>query len=138
MVKARVVVAGEARGPLLVSRQPISFWGGVRAQTGDLIDRRHDRCGENVVGKVFAFPYEKGSSTSSAILLEAVRLAKAPAALIVTKTPPVLALGSIIARELYGRAVPIVAVSEEVFAGLEDGMDATVHADGVLQLEHGA
>src|SRR5208283_1507445 len=100
MVRAKVIVAGQARGRLLVSRDPISFWGGVRAQTGDLIDKRHDRCGENIAGKVFAFPYEKGSSTSSAVLLEAVRLGTAPAALIVTKTPPVLALGSIIAREL--------------------------------------
>ena len=133
-----MVVAGEARGRLLVSREPISFWGGVRAQTGDLIDRRHDRCGENIAGRVFAFPYEKGSSTASAILLEAVRRGTAPAALIVTKTPPILALGSIIARELYGRAVPILCVSPEEFERLEDGMVVSVGLAGELELEPGA
>ena len=132
-MKAKVVVAGEAQGELLVSRQAISFWGGLRAQTGELIDRRHDRCGENIAGKVFAFPYEKGSSTGSAILLESVRVGKAPAALILTKTPPVLALGSIIARELYGHAVPILVVSEEEFAKLEDGAVATAAKDGGLE-----
>ena len=137
-MRAKVVVAGEARGLLLVSRAPISFWGGVRTQTGELIDKRHDRCGENIAGRVFAFPYEKGSSTASAILLEAVRIGTAPAALIVLKTPPILALGSIVARELYGHAVPIVVVSEEVFATLRDGMLASISADGGLQLEPGS
>ena len=63
---ARPIVAGSAEGVAVVSKEALSFWGGVCPRTGKIIDRRHDQAGTVVAGKVFVFPQGKGSSTSSA------------------------------------------------------------------------
>jgi predicted aconitase with swiveling domain len=128
------VVAGPAEGVAVVSRQPLSLWGGLDPATGRLIDRRHDRCGELVTGKVFVFPHGKGSSTASAILLEAVRAGTAPAAIVNRATSPILALGSIVADELYGRSVPIVVLPDEAFDAIADGDRLAVEPDGTVTI----
>lgn len=131
-LRGRAVIAGAAEGAALVSRQPISLWGGLDPETGVLIDERHDRCGEVVTGRVFVFPHGKGSSTASAILLEAVRRGTAPAAIINRRVSPILALGSIVADEMYGRSVPIVVLSDEAFDAIADGDQLAVEPDGTV------
>ena len=124
------MVAGAAEGAALVSAQPISLWGGLDAATGELIDRRHDRLGEVVTGRVFVFPHGKGSSTASAVLLEAIRRGTAPAAIVNRRLSPILALGSIVADELYGRSVPIVVLPDEAFEAIGEGDRVAVSPDG--------
>ncbi len=135
-MQGRAVVAGQATGEAVVSAQPISLWGGLDAKTGEVIDRRHDCSGRTVTGRVFVYPWGKGSSTASAILLESVRLGKAPAAIINRATDPMAALGSIIADELYGRCVPIVVLGEEDFRSLRDGDRLSISPDGVVTVEN--
>jgi len=135
VLRGRAVVAGAASGEAVVSSQPISLWGGLDAKTGEVIDRRHDCSGRMVTGKVFVFPWGKGSSTGSAILLESIRLGKAPAAIINRATDPIAAMGSIIADELYGRPVPIVVLKEDDFRTIADGDKLTVGPDGAVTVE---
>lgn len=135
VMTGRVVVAGSAQGRALVSREPLSLWGGLNAHTGEIIDRRHERSGEIVTGKVFVFPQGRGSSTASAILLESVRVGKAPAAIINVQVDPILALGSIIADELYHRPVPIVVLSPEDFHAIKDGDEVWIQPDGTVQID---
>ncbi len=118
----------------VVSRMPLSFWGGLDPATGRITDRLHDRFGEVVAGRVFAFPTGKGSSTASAVLLESVRLGTAPAAIINSSLDPILALGAIVADELYGRFPPVVVVPEEAFAALADGDEVAVEPDGTVEV----
>jgi len=59
VLSGRSVVSGSATGVAVVSSQPISFWGDVDPQTGEGIDRWHERCGEVIIEKVFVFPREK-------------------------------------------------------------------------------
>ena len=80
VVRGRPVIPGSARGIALVSKQPLSFWGGLSSSTGEIIDRRHERCGATVTGRVFVFPRGKGSSTGSAVLLQSIKSGTAPAA----------------------------------------------------------
>ena len=87
------VVAGSAKGTALVSNEPLSFWGGLDPNTGEIIDRRHELSGSNAAGKIFVFPQGRGSSTSSGTLLESIRAGVAPAAIINLRTDPILALG---------------------------------------------
>jgi predicted aconitase with swiveling domain len=136
----RALVAGSAEGAALVSARPISLWGALDPNTGELIDRRHDRCGEAVTGKVFVFPSGKGSSTGSAILLESIRAGTAPAAIVTARPDPIAALGAIVADELYHRTVPIVVLAEEDFASIQDGDFLTVRPDGTVEVnrEQGA
>ncbi len=132
LAKGRPIVPGEARGRLLVCNTPLSVWGGIDPTTGDIIDRRHDRFGECVSGVILALPSEKGSSTGSAVLLELIRVGKAPAAIITCHLAPIIALGSIIAGQLYGDTIPIVLISEEDYQALPDGQDVHATADEVF------
>ena len=50
--RGRVLVAGEAAGPLLRLAAPISFWGGVDAGTGRIADPRHPDHGTSIAGSV--------------------------------------------------------------------------------------
>ena len=128
----RPVVAGSAEGTALVTKQPISFWGGINPRTGEITDRRHERSGAIVTGRVFVFPHGKGSSTASAILMEAVKAGTAPAAIINFKVAPILALGAIIAEELYHRTVPIVVLAQEDFDAIGEGDHVRVEPDGTI------
>jgi len=134
-LSGRAVIPGKATGTVLVSRVPISLWGGIDPETGRIIDPHHDRCGASIVGRVFVFPGEKGSSTGSAVLLELVRRELAPAAFITSSLTPVAALGSIVAEELYGRTIPIVLISPDAMQKLQEGDRLSVRADGMLQVD---
>ncbi|MHA2603152.1 MAG: aconitase X swivel domain-containing protein, partial [Candidatus Thorarchaeota archaeon SMTZ1-83] len=87
-------------------------WGGFDPKTGTITERNHELKGQNVTGTVFVFPTGKGSSTTSAILLESVRCGTAPAAIVNLKTEPILVIGAIIAERLYDRVIPIVDTPE--------------------------
>ena len=130
ILSGRPVVAGSAEGTALVSREPISFWGGVSPRTGEIIDRRHERAGAIVAGRVFVFPQGKGSSTSSATLMEGIKTGIAPAAIINLKVDPILALGSIVSDELYNRAMPIVVLDDKDFYSIKEDDYLTIESDG--------
>ena len=132
----RAVVCGEAKGQLLFSDAPLSFWGGYDAATGEIIDRRHPLSGQIAAGRVLAIPFTKGSSTTTAVFLEAVRAGTAPAAILTAGTDAFLALASIVAEEMYGRPVPIVALAPEDFAALTASRQADVRGDGSVLLEY--
>ena len=129
------VISGAASGKLLISHEPLSFWGGYDAATGEIIDRRHSLSGHNAAGCVLALPGARGSSTGSQVLLEAIRAGTAPAALITTESDFFFALASVIADELYGKPLPLIALSEAEFAQLHNGVWVVVHADGVVEVD---
>jgi hypothetical protein len=108
MPENRTLVAGSAEGEVLVLEEPLSFWGGIDPVTGRVIDVHHPQLGANVAGKILVMPSGRGSSSSSSVLAEAIRAGKAPAAIVLAEPDPILALGAIVARELYGEAVPVV------------------------------
>jgi len=126
------VVAGSAEGCALVSNEPLSFWGGLCPETGEIIDRRHELSGAVITDRVFVFPRGKGSSTASAVLLEAIRAGVAPAAIINLKVDPILALGSIVADELYHQVMPIVVLAEEDFFAIKKDDYITISPDGTV------
>ena len=126
----KVVVAGSAKGQALVSKEALSFWGGICPHTGRIIDQRHELTGINAAGKVFVFPQGRGSSTSSATFAETIRKGVAPAAIINLKVDPILALGNIVADELYHRSIPMVVLKEEDFHSIKQGDYLTLQPDG--------
>jgi len=126
MTEARTLVAGQARGPALVLDEPLSFWGGVDPATGDIVDVHHPQHDENVAGRVLVMPSGRGSSSSSTVLAESIRAGTAPVAIVLFEPDPILALGAIVARELYGRTIPVVVAQEP---GVRDGESVTVRAD---------
>ena len=134
IVQGEIVVAGAAAGRLIVSPAPLSFWGGYDAATGEVIDRRHPLSGQRLAGHILALPWTRGSSTTTAVLLEAVRLHQAPAAIVLPKVDSFIALASIVAGELYGRAFPVLVIAAAAALGDCDGLPAEIDAGGVVRL----
>src|SRR4026207_199903 len=97
IITGKPIIAGSARGQALVSQEPLSFWGGYDWKTGEIIDRRHPLSGSNAKGKILAIPFTRGSSTTTAVLLESIRAGTAPAALLTTDVDFFFALASVVA-----------------------------------------
>jgi predicted aconitase with swiveling domain len=130
MITGRAIVAGGAEGEALVTRDALSFWGGYDFKTGEIIDRHHPLAGVRAGGKILAVPFSKGSSTTTAVLLEAVRAGTAPAAIITTGTDSFFALASIVADRMYGRSFPVIALDAEDFASLRTGEHLAISHSG--------
>lgn len=135
IVQGRAVVAGAAQGDLLVSGEALSLWGGYDARSGEIIDRRHPLSGQVASGKILALPASRGSSTTTAVLLEAVRSGSAPAALITRGVDSFFALASLVAVELYGSGLPVVALTAEDFDKLPLAGKAVIDMDGTIEIE---
>jgi uncharacterized protein len=103
----RFLVAGEASGPALVLAAPLSLWGGVAVETGEIIDRSHPDLGKSVRGRILIMTCGKGSSSSSSVLAETIRRQTGPAGILLARADPILTVGAIVAEKLYGLACPI-------------------------------
>jgi len=134
LIQGRVLVAGEVGGEALVGHDPLSFWGGYDQFSGEIIDRRHSLAGEMAAGKILAVPSTKGSSTTTAVLLEAVRQGNGPAAVLTTGVDTFLALASIVADEMYGKPFPVIGLTPEDFASLETGERLVISRDGSIEV----
>jgi predicted aconitase with swiveling domain len=128
----KVVMAGRASGLALVSNEPLSFWGGFDWKSGEITDQRHPLAGSNARGRVLGVPATRGSSTTTAVLLEAIRAGTAPAAIITTGIDFFFALASVVATELYARSIPLIALSEADFGSLRTGDHIDVEEDGTV------
>ena len=129
VVPARRLIGGRAEGEALATAHPLTFWGGVDPATGLVIEAQHELRGQTVTGKVLVFPRGAGSSSGCGVLMEMLRRGNHPAAIINIETEAVLALGPIIARELYGRSFPIVTVKPAHFARLKTSDRLIVDTD---------
>ncbi len=107
---------------------PLSFWGGVDPSTGALIDTHHPQRGSVVTGRVLVMPSGRGSSSSSYVLAEAIRAGTAPAAILLGEEDGIVALGAIVAAELYGTPIPVVVLDAEGYAAIADGVEVEVNA----------
>lgn len=129
------VVSGIAEGPAMVTNQSISFWGGVDPHSGRIHDPNHELTGRSVTGTILVFPHGKGSSTGSLMMLELIRVGKAPAAIVTVRTEPILATGPIVSRYVYGRTVPMMTITPETFQAIPDGRWLQVNAtEGMICL----
>jgi len=97
-LRGRAIWRGWARGEALVSSQPISFYGGVDPETGKIVERGHKLEGKSIAGKILAFPYGKGSTVGSYIILRLKRRGVAPKAIVNLRCEPIIAVGAIIAE----------------------------------------
>ena len=128
--RVRVLVAGAASGEALVLDEPLSFWGGVDPSDGRIIDRHHPQHGEIVHGKVLVMPSGRGSSSSSSVLAETLRAGTGPVAILLAESDPIVALGSVVAGELYGDSIPVLVVDRFVYEGITAGQVFRIEPDG--------
>jgi predicted aconitase with swiveling domain len=130
VIAGRAIVPGEAEGIALVTSDALSFWGGYDFTTGTIIDAHHPLVGVRAAGRILAVPFSKGSSTTTAVLLEAVRAGTAPAAILTTGVDSFFALASIVADVMYGKSFPVVALKSADFESLVSGEFLRVDGHG--------
>ena len=130
VIAGRAIVSGEAEGFALVTSEALSFWGGYDFHTGTIIDAHHPLVGVRAAGSILAVPFSKGSSTTTAVLLESVRAGTAPAAILTTGVDSFFALASIVADVMYGKSFPVVALEPDDFASLVSGERLAIERSG--------
>ena len=108
MSEVRVLVDGNATAEVLRLDEPLSFWGGVDPESGDIIEQRHPQFGESVAGKLIAMPAGRGSSSASSVLAEVLRRGCGPVGIVLEAGDGILVVGALVARELYDVQCPIV------------------------------
>src|SRR3990172_1792543 len=102
------------------------MWGGLDPVSGAIIDARHPQVGEVVTGRVLVMPGGRGSSSSSSVLAEAIRLGTSPAAIVLSTPDDIVLIGAIVAEELYGITCPVVVADPALFDRLKSGMELEV------------
>lgn len=135
IIQAQVFVAGEANGEVLRLTVPLSFWGGLNPETGEIIDRHHPASGQNIAGRVLVMPMGRGSSSASSVLLEAVRQHVAPAAIITLQMDGILVLGAVVAQEIYNVNLPVLVADESDYTRLESGVHLHISLDGQIVIQ---
>jgi hypothetical protein len=95
-MKGKVISPGKVKGIALVSREPLSFYGGVDAKTGMVIEEGHELKGECVKDKILVFPKGKGSTVGSYIIYGLKKNGVAPKAIVNEETETIVATGVIL------------------------------------------
>ena len=120
-MEATTLVQGRAAGPALVLEEPLSFWGGIDPASGQIVEASHPQRGEVVKGRILVLPAGRGSSSSATVLAESLRLGTGPAGIVLGEPDEILAIGAIVAAELYGIAIPVVVAAPSEFGSVRNG-----------------
>ncbi|MBM3546895.1 MAG: DUF126 domain-containing protein [Alphaproteobacteria bacterium] len=131
-LSGEMLVAGKGTGTILRVDHALSFWGGVDPKTARITDPRHPRHNECLTGRVVALAELRGSSSSSAVLLELIHAKIAPAAILLRDTDAILALGALVAREMGYGDLAMLKMSRDDFALLVEGRHAHVEGPRVV------
>jgi predicted aconitase with swiveling domain len=91
ILKCRKVVSGVAEGEAVVTKEPVSFLGGVNPDKGMVVERGHEAEGQVITGKIFVFPHGKGSTDYAMS-----KRKTAPNGMINVQAEPIIASGAAI------------------------------------------
>jgi len=103
VLTGRKIVKGKAKGEAVVTKEAISFNGGVDNMTGIVTEPGHELEGVNIAGKVLVFLTGQGSTGGSYRIYDMVSRGTAPVAFVQVIPEGVTTIGAIIAD------IPIVA-----------------------------
>ncbi len=115
-IPAVTLVQGRADGLTFVLEEPLSFWGGLDAASGQIIDRWHPQKGQSISGQILIMTAGRGSSSGSSVLAEAIRLGTGPAGIVLLTRDAIVTVGAMIASELYSTQCPVVLVQPADFS----------------------
>lgn len=97
-LRGRKICRGRAEGEALVSKEAISFFGGVDPDTGRIVEKGHPLEGKEVTGKILVFPRGKGSTVGPYTIYRLKKNGKAPAAIVNKECETIVAVGVIISE----------------------------------------
>ena len=126
-----ILVQASAKGQVLYCQEGLSFWGGVDANLGVIIDIHHPHYGTSVAGRVLLMPTSRGSCSGSGVLLQLARNGNAPAVLVFRETEDILTLGSMIASQLFDQPIAVVRLPPTEFTALSTALNASVSGNSL-------
>ncbi len=122
-MKGRIINKGKISGHALVTKDPISFYGGVDPETGKIADKDNELDGVSIKDKILVFPYGKGSTVGPYTIYQLKKLGNAPKAMVNTECETIVAVGCIISD--------IPAVDKVDITKIKTGDKVTVDGDTV-------
>lgn len=130
IINCRKISKGITSGEVIMTRDSLSFLGGVNPDTGEIIDSKHPLFGKNIKNKILVIPSGKGSTVGSYVLYQMAKNSTAPSAVVAIEGEPIIATGAIMA------GIPMVDHPEvDIFDLLHDGQIVEVNADeGYLKI----
>lgn len=96
-MKGRTIYPGIVEGEAIVSSEPIGFYGGIDAKTGEVIEKGHELEGQNVKDRILVFPTGKGSTVGSYVIYGLKKNGVGPRAIVNKETETIVATGVILA-----------------------------------------
>ncbi len=124
VIKGRRISRGIAEGEVLLSSDPISFYGGVDPATGAVTEVGHCLQGKTLAGKILVFPNGKGSTVGSYTLYRMKRTGVAPLAIVNQDCETIVAVGAIISE------IPLVdKLESDPLSFLRNGQRVRVNGD---------
>ena len=97
-LKGRKVYKGIAEAEAIVTKDGISFYGGVDPDTGKVVEVGHELEGQTITGKVLVFPTGKGSTVGSYTIYRMKKNNTAPVAIVNKEIDTIIAVGCIISE----------------------------------------
>ncbi len=127
IIKCRKIAKGHVKGDVILTRDSISFLGGVDPESGCIIDPNHELYRKKINGKILVIPSGKGSTVGSYVIYQMARNKTAPLAIIASEAEPIIATGAIMAD------IPMVDRPEvDLLNILKEGDLVEVDADNGL------
>ncbi len=129
LLKGRGISKGVAEGEVLLSPEPISFFGGIDPTTGIITEVGHFLQGKSVAGRILVFPHGKGSTVGSYTLYRMKKTDVAPRAIVNTYCETIVAVGAIISE------IPLVDKLEvDALSALHSGQRIRVNgSEGTVE-----
>ena len=94
----RKIYKGISEAEAIVTKDGISFYGGVDPDSGKVVEVGHELEGQSISGKVLVFPSGKGSTVGSYTMYRMMKNHMAPAAIINKEIDTIIAVGCIISE----------------------------------------
>ncbi len=127
IIKCRKISKGYAKGEVMITKDPLSFLGGIDPKTGIIIDSQHELYCKKISGKILVIPSGKGSTVGSYVIFQMAKNKTAPKAIISLKAEPIIATGAIMA------GIPMVDQPEaDILNVLKEGDIVEVDADSEI------
>jgi hypothetical protein len=130
-IYGRKISKGMTEGEALVTRQAITFLGGVDPDTGMVVENGHEIEGRSISGKILVFPRGKGSTVGVYTIYGMKKKGTAPAGIINVKSEQVIATGAIISE------IPMLdSLEENPIEAIKTGDRIKINADeGYIEVE---
>lgn len=100
-IKCRMISKGKENGEVIVTKDPISFLGGVDPETGIIIDKKHELYNHCITDKILVIPSGKGSTVGSYVIYQMTKNNTAPKLLFARKLNLLLLLVQSFLRFLW-------------------------------------